>query len=300
MKNCENQLIVEIDPGSGFCFGVDEAIKLAENELQHESSLFCLGEMVHNAEEVKRLENLGLKTIEKADFEKLSNTKVFVRAHGEPPSTYETARHRNIQLIDGTCPIVLNLQQRVKKAGKEALQRNGQVVIFGKKDHAEVIGLLGQTDGNGIVVSGITDIEAIDFERPVVLFSQTTQNPYRYAEIADAIKQRMTEKGTDNLFVRKNTICGQVANRDKELRRFASRHSCIIFVSGRNSSNGQTLFSVCRTANANSFFVSKPEEIEHHWLKHAHSVGICGATSTPRHQMQAVAQQVIHLVKTAT
>ncbi len=281
---------VEIDKNSGFCFGVVYAIEKAEKILDEGKPLYCLGDLVHNNQEMQRLEQKGLKTITHEEFKKMCGVTVLIRAHGEPPETYAIAQKNNIQLIDATCPVVLRLQKRVKEAFKS--EENKQIVIFGKQGHAEVNGLVGQTEGKAIVVNSIEGLSRIDFQIPVVVFSQTTQGPEKYKALIDEIKKRMTAAGTIGLLSYTNSICRQVSNRDKELRLFASTHDIILFVSGKQSSNGKALYEVCKSVNAASYFISDLEEIQTEWFSNAKSVGICGATSTPMWLMEKVSGYV--------
>jgi 4-hydroxy-3-methylbut-2-enyl diphosphate reductase len=286
---------VDIEPGSGFCFGVENAIRIAEEELRAGEEVFCLGEIVHNDTEVARLKELGLITISHEEFAKLKDRKVLIRAHGEPPSTYETARQNNITVIEATCPIVHSLQGKIKQVLATACEKNGQIVIFGKEDHAEVIGLLGAAAEKGVLVTGLHDLDKIDFARPVWLFSQTTKSKAEYALISNTIQQKqdsMHIEGQDNSLKVFNTICGQVSGREPKLKTFAGKHDVIIFVSGKKSSNGRMLFDVCLNENKHSYFISSAEEINPEWFANALSVGICGATSTPRWLIHKVAEAV--------
>ena len=286
---------VEIEPGSGFCFGVENAIRIAEEELRAGEKVFCLGEIVHNDTEVARLKDLGLITISHEEFAKLKDNKVLIRAHGEPPSTYETARQNNITVIEATCPIVHSLQGKVKQVLVSAREKNGQVVIFGKEDHAEVIGLLGAASEKGVLITGLHDLDKIDFARPVWLFSQTTKSKAEYALISKTIQERqesIREKNPDIFLKVFNTICGQVSGREPRLKVFSRKNDVIIFVSGKNSSNGHMLFEVCQEENKRSYFISSPEEINPEWFTNAVSVGVCGATSTPRWLIHKVAETI--------
>lgn len=278
---------VQIDSKSGFCFGVVYAINKAEKALADQKTLNSLGDIVHNSEEVKRLKAKGLLTIGHQAMSELSGTTVLLRAHGEPPSTYKLAEQNNISLIDATCPVVLNLQKRIKQAYAKMQGLNGQVVIYGKKGHAEVNGLVGQTDGNALVISSFEDIEKIDFRRPVSLFSQTTQDINKYKQIKEAIESRSVLAKVG--FEWKDTICRQVSNREDELRVFSKSYDVIVFVSGRKSSNGKFLYSICKEENENTYFVSNEEELDDAWFANCNSVGVCGATSTPSWLMEKVA-----------
>ena len=286
---------VEIEPGSGFCFGVENAIRIAEEALRAGEKIFCLGEIVHNDIEVDRLKKLGLITISHDEFAKLRDSKVLIRAHGEPPSTYETASQNNITIIEATCPIVHSLQGKVKQVLAAAREKNGQVVIFGKEDHAEVIGLLGAAGEKGILVTGLHDLDRIDFTKPVWLFSQTTKSKAEYALISGTIqqKQESMQANHPDVFLKVfNTICGQVSGREPKLKAFSRKNDVIIFVSGKNSSNGHMLYEVCHAENKRSYFISSPEEISPEWFSNASSVGVCGATSTPRWLIHKVAETI--------
>jgi len=281
---------IEIDDNSGFCFGVVYAIENAERELEKGKELYCLGDIVHNSVEVNRLKEKGLITIEYEEFKTLKNTRVLIRAHGEPPETYRIALENNIELIDASCPVVLRLQNNVKKGNNLISEKNGQVVIFGKKGHAEVNGLIGQTGGNGIVITELEDLETLDFSKPINIFSQTTKSPIKYNELTEEIKKRLIQNGLDaetDLIVN-NTACGQVANRDAKLPDFARKHDVVIFVSGKKSSNGKMLYDVCRKINPQSYFITDVDELQAEWFKSEDSVGICGATSTPKWLMEKV------------
>lgn len=282
-----NNLIIEIDDGSGFCFGVTTAIKKAEEELANGTRLYCLGDIVHNGMEVKRLHEQGLTTINHDDMHKLNNVKVLLRAHGEPPQTYDLARKNNIEIIDATCPVVLALQRRIKRqydANPEA-----QIVIFGKRGHAEVLGLVGQTDSHAIVVEKVDDVKRLDFSRDIYLYSQTTKSLDGFHQIIDYIQQHIGKEATFKSF---DTICRQVANRMPNIATFASRHDVILFVSGRKSSNGKVLFKECCSVNANSHQIESPDEIDMTWFDGAKSVGICGATSTPKWLMEQCKEHI--------
>jgi len=278
-------MVVEIDKQSGFCFGVQNAVEIAEKALLNGEKVFSLGPIVHNDKEVERLSTLGLASIDHDEFMKLKNCKVLIRAHGEPPETYITADKNNITIIEATCPIVRRLQSKIKEIWLKTKEGDGQVVIFGKPGHAEVVGLLGQINNEGIIVSGPGDFQKIDVTRPVYLFSQTTMSVNEYSKLADILRLKMNENGITepekNLFINK-TICGQVSNREPHLKAFAKKHDTIIFVSGRESSNGKMLYSVCKSINSDTHFVSSPEELDKRWFKGKNSVGICGATSTPK------------------
>lgn len=284
-------MVVEIDSKSGFCFGVSNAVEIAEKALLRGEKVYSLGSIVHNDKEVERLKGMGLVTISHKEFSDLRDTNVLIRAHGEPPSTYIKASENNIRIIEATCPIVKKLQARIRSTWEKTGENGGQVVIFGKPGHAEVIGLLGQTNNEGILVSEPADLDKIDFSKPVYLFSQTTMGLREFEHIREIIATRMAEAGIadpdSNFFVIKS-ICGQVSNREPHLREFAGRHDVIIFVSGRESSNGKMLFSVCRSINPRSWFVSSSADIDRAWFEGAETVGICGATSTPKWLIEQV------------
>ena len=274
-------LTIEIDNGSGFCFGVTTAISKAEEELAKGSTLYCLGDIVHNGMEVERLTEKGLVTINHDDLRSLHNAKVLLRAHGEPPETYEIARRNNIEIIDATCPVVLQLQRRIKK--QYDANPDAQIVIFGKKGHAEVLGLLGQTNNSAIVIEHFNGVEKLDFSRDIYLYSQTTKSLDEFHRIIDYIQEHISPQATFKSF---DTICRQVANRMPNISSFASRHDLILFVSGRKSSNGKVLFNECKRVNPNSYQIERAEEIDLDWLKDINTIGICGATSTPKWLME--------------
>ena len=274
-------LTIEIDNGSGFCFGVTTAISKAEEELAKGSTLYCLGDIVHNGMEVERLTEKGLVTINHDDLRSLHNAKVLLRAHGEPPETYEIARRNNIDIIDATCPVVLQLQRRIKK--QYDANPDAQIVIFGKKGHAEVLGLVGQTNNSAIVIEHFNGVEKLDFSRDIYLYSQTTKSLDEFHRIIDYIQEHISPQATFKSF---DTICRQVANRMPNISSFASRHDLILFVSGRKSSNGKVLFNECKRVNPNSYQIERAEEIDLDWLKDINTIGICGATSTPKWLME--------------
>lgn len=281
-------MIVEIDQKSGFCFGVVNAIGKAEETLDTDEKLYSLGHIVHNELEVKRLQEIGLHTINHDEFFRLKDCKVLIRAHGEPPSTYEYARENNITLVDATCPVVLKLQQRVKKAAEEMRKENGQVVIFGHQGHAEVTGLDGQTNNQAIIIDHPNDFKKVDPSRPVVVFSQTTKSVDDFRKIT----QNIQEQATSGKVETHDTVCRQVSNRVPHLEKFAVRFDAIIFVGGLRSSNAQVLFDVCKRNNPHSYFVSSPEDIHSEWFSGVERVGICGATSTPQWLMEKVAEKI--------
>jgi len=278
-------MIVETDDKSGFCFGVQNAVEIAEKALLKGEEVYSLGPIVHNDMEVKRLVSLGLITINRDKLGRLKNCNLLIRAHGEPPDTYLTAGKNNITIIDATCPIVKKLQSKIRDAWLRYKEMKGQIVIFGKPGHDEVVGLLGQTKNEGILISVPDDLVKIDFTRPVLLFSQTTMSISNYHNIAEQIKTEMIRAGisdTDNYLKVYNTICGQVSGREPHLKTFARKYEIIIFVSGRESSNGKLLYTACKSVNPDTYFVSSPNEIEKSWFKGKKTAGICGATSTPK------------------
>lgn len=282
---------VTIDKNSGYCFGVEFAIKMAEDEMEHTDQLYCLGDIVHNDMEVKRLREKGLVVIDRDQLQELSDCKVLIRAHGEPPETYKTAIENNIELIDASCPVVLKLQHRVKTAFDKMERENGQIVIYGKKGHAEVIGLTGQTLEKAIVVMEDSDLEKIDYQRPVTLFSQTTKSTKGFYELSQKIEERIKDsKGDLNAidFNANDSICRQVSNREPQLQRFAQENDVILFVSGKKSSNGKALYQVCLSENPRSYFIENETELDPAWFSSEDKVGICGATSTPMWLMEQV------------
>lgn len=286
---------VTIDQNSGFCFGVVYAIQMAEDELDRTGELYCLGDIVHNNMEVDRLKAKGLQIINHDDLQNLKDCKVLIRAHGEPPSTYQLAIKNNIELIDASCPVVLKLQNRVHNSYEDAVASGGQLVIYGEHGHAEVNGLVGQTNGNAIVVKTEEDLNAIDFSKPIHFFSQTTKSTAGFENMERMIQERIVKhKGSleEGDFISNDTLCRQVSNREPQMRRFSTQYDVIIFVSGKKSSNGKALFSVCQSVNPKSYFISSPEELESGWFDGVNSVGICGATSTPVWLMEKVKGQI--------
>ena len=278
---------IEIDTGSGFCFGVTTAIKKAEEELAKGSTLYCLGDIVHNGMECERLRKMGLVTINHDEMARLHDAKVLLRAHGEPPATYELARRNNIEIIDATCPVVLMLQKRIKQQYETANTHhpspNTQIVIFGKKGHAEVLGLVGQTQGNAIVIENFDEVKKLDFTRDIYLYSQTTKSLDEFHRIIAYIQQHIAPTATFRSF---DTICRSVANRMGGISQFAVRHDLILFVCGRKSSNGKVLYNECLRVNPNTHLVEGPDAIDPSWLQGIETVGICGATSTPKWLME--------------
>ena len=278
---------IEIDNNSGFCFGVMRATTTAESELTKQQPLYCLGDIVHNGQEVERLTRLGLITIDHTQLKKLHDVRVLLRAHGEPPHTYELARKNNITIIDATCPVVLKLQQKIKQA--YTTHPDAQIVIYGKIGHAEVIGLEGQTEGNAIVIEDENDLSKIDFNRPIILFSQTTKSVEGFNQLVDIIKTKITD-GIH--FEYHDTICRNVANRIPDIKRFATQFDVILFVAGAKSSNGKVLFNECLSVNPHTYLISSPDELQYEWFNNVQSVGICGATSTPKWLMETIKSKV--------
>lgn len=291
-------LQIEIDEGSGFCFGVTTAIKKAEEELAAGKTLYCLGDIVHNGMECERLRKLGLKTINHEEMTRLHNVKVLLRAHGEPPETYELARRNNIEIIDATCPVVLQLQKRIRnnyelrtsniqsplpQEGKSEVTAAPQIVIFGKKGHAEVLGLVGQTKSTAIVIESFEEVKKLDFSHDIFLYSQTTKSLDEFHRIIEYIQQHIAPDATFRSF---DTICRSVANRMPNISSFAARHDLVLFVCGRKSSNGKVLFTECQRINPNTHLIEGPDEIDPAWLEGIKTVGICGATSTPKWLME--------------
>lgn len=282
---------VTIDKNSGYCFGVEFAIKMAEDEMEVSEKLYCLGDIVHNDMEVKRLSEKGLVVIDREQLQELTDCKVLIRAHGEPPETYRTAIENNIELIDASCPVVLKLQHRVKTAFDKMEREQGQIVIYGKKGHAEVIGLTGQTLEKAIVVMEDKDLDKVDYSRPVTLFSQTTKSTKGFYELKAKIEDRIkAEKGelSEVDFNANDSICRQVSNREPQLQRFSMENDVILFVSGKKSSNGRALYQVCLAENSRSYFIENETEIDPSWFIPGDKVGICGATSTPMWLMERV------------
>ena len=274
-------LQIEIDSGSGFCFGVTTAIRKAEEELAAGHTLYCLGDIVHNGMECERLRRMGLFTITHDDMQRLHDVKVLLRAHGEPPETYELARRNNIEIIDATCPVVLQLQKRIKTQYEGG--DGASIIIFGKKGHAEVLGLVGQTKGEAIVIEKFDDVKSLDFTHDIYLFSQTTKSLDEFRRIIDYIRQHIAPGATFRSF---DTICRSVANRMPNISAFAAKHDLVLFVCGRKSSNGKVLHNECLRVNPNTHLIEGPDEIHPQWLTGITSVGICGATSTPKWLME--------------
>lgn len=283
---------IEIDSGSGFCFGVTTAISKAEEELSRSDTLYCLGDIVHNGMEVERLHLQGLQTIDHSQLSQLHDVKVLLRAHGEPPATYATAERNHIEIIDATCPVVLQLQRRIKRQYDD--NPHAQIVIFGKNGHAEVLGLVGQTDGNAIVVENLDDASHLCFDRDIYLYSQTTKSLDEFHALIAYIQAHISPQATFRSF---DTICRQVANRMPNIAAFAARHDMILFVSGHKSSNGKVLFNECLRVNANSHHIEQPSEIDLHWLDRVKTIGICGATSTPKWIMEQCRDHILEALK---
>ncbi len=285
---------VEIDEGSGFCFGVVTAIHKAEEELAKGETLYCLGDIVHNSREVDRLKTMGLITINREEFKQLKNAKVLLRAHGEPPETYMIARENKIEIIDATCPVVLRLQKRIRQGYLADSDEEKQIVIYGKNGHAEVLGLVGQTDGKAIVIEKAEEAKQLDLNKSIRLFSQTTKSLDEFQEIVEYFKQHISPEATFEYY---DTICRQVANRMPKLREFAATHDLIFFVSGKKSSNGKMLFEECLKVNANSHLIDNEKEIDPSLLQNVKSIGVCGATSTPKWLMEKIYNHIRTLIK---
>lgn len=295
---------IEIDKNSGYCFGVEYAIEMAEDELNESGQLYCLGDIVHNHMEVERLAAKGLVIISNDDLKDLKDCKVLIRAHGEPPETYKIAIENNIELIDASCPVVLKLQNRVKGSFDQMEEQDGQIVIYGKPGHAEVIGLTGQTKEKAIIVMEDEDLEQIDFSKPITLYSQTTKSTKGFYRLKEMIEQRILEAKGQPLevtdFKANDSICRQVSNREPSMEKFSQKHDVIIFVSGKKSSNGRALYGVCKNFNERSYFVGSEEEIDLDWIKPSDSIGICGATSTPMWLMEQVRDYIQKQFETAS
>ncbi len=296
---------VTIDPNSGFCFGVVYAIQMAEEELDRSGKLYCLGDIVHNNMEVERLRLRGLEIIDHERMKTLHDCKVLIRAHGEPPETYQIALKNNIDLLDASCPVVLKLQNRVRTSFEDVEINDGQIVIYGEKGHAEVNGLVGQTNGKAIIVKTEEDLDMIDFSKPVYFFSQTTKSTKGFDKMKELIEQRVVKMAgkenstSEEVFEANDTICRQVSNREPQLKKFSVLHDAIVFVSGKKSSNGKALFEVCKSVNTNTFFISDVDEILPSWFENITTIGICGATSTPMWLMEKVADYLRKLTPAA-
>ncbi len=280
---------VEIDESSGFCFGVVTAIQKAEEELNKGGILYCLGDIVHNSKEVERLRNMGLITIDHKEFHTLHDAKVLLRAHGEPPVTYMQARENHIEIIDATCPVVLQLQKRIKKEYSTPSEREKQIVIFGKTGHAEVLGLVGQTHGHAIVIENLEEAKSLDFSKDIRLYSQTTKSVPEFREIAEYIRTHISPEAT---FKATDTICRQVSSRIEKIRSFAASHDLVFFVSGKKSSNGKVLFGECLDVNPRTYLIESTKEIDASLIRGVESIGICGATSTPKWLMEEIKKHI--------
>lgn len=286
-------MIVEIDENAGFCSGVTNAINKAEAEISASGSLFCLGEMVHNQEEMSRLEKLGMKTVTYNEFENFSDCTVLIRAHGEPPETYALAKKNNISLIDATCPIVLRLHKIIYE--NSIKNPDYQTVIFGKKDHAEVVGLVGQVDGKAVVISKEEETDKIDFTKSIFLYSQTTMNVHDYEKVAEKIESRLKATAPDKVFKKFNTVCRSVSKREEKLSEYAKKFDAVLFVAGSNSSNGKYLFSTCKASNPNSYYISSENDLTREMIKGVERLGITGATSTPKWLLRLIAEKAAEL-----
>jgi 4-hydroxy-3-methylbut-2-en-1-yl diphosphate reductase len=290
-----SMLKVTVDNNSGFCWGVIRTIEIAEHELQNRGELSSLGDIIHNPMEIERLGRKGLRTVSVDNLKSLKNSKVLIRAHGEPASTYKIARENNIEIIDATCPVVTKVQERIRKFYDQGYQ----IVIFGKKEHAEVIGLVGQTNGEAVVIKSLEEIESLDINRKTVLFSQTTMDKPTFHRIKEELGKRVKELVVEQMedvaidFHAKDTICGQVSGRDKKLRLFAASNDIVIFVAGKASSNGKVLLNICREVNPRTYFIERPDAIDYSWFEDAETVGITGATSTPQWLMEEVKTTIL-------
>lgn len=286
---------VDIDKNSGYCFGVEFAIQMAEDELNDSGTLYCLGDIVHNAMEVERLKAKGLQIISNEQLKDLHDCKVLIRAHGEPPETYQLALKNNIELIDASCPVVLKLQNRVKNSYDDMQVQDGQIVVYGQQGHAEVIGISGQTHNNAIIVTTEDDLQKVDFNKPISFYSQTTKSTAGFYKMKALIEENIRKTGKENLlqvFDANDSICRQVSNREPQLEKFSKEKDVIIFVSGKKSSNGKALYGVCKLNNERSYFIENEEELDIEWFKPEDKVGIAGATSTPMWLMQQVAERI--------
>ena len=287
---------ITIDSDSGFCFGVEKAIEVAEQRLKDSGKLYSLGQIVHNEEEIERLERKGMVTIGHDKLSNAGDAEILLRAHGEPPETYKIAKEKNLKIIDATCPIVVKLQKRVKKAYEEMKTVGGQVAVFGKKDHPEAIGLAGQTANTAIIIETPEEANLIDVSKPLRLFAQTTKNKYEYEMLVEALKIRYKENGNPQDFIHYNTVCKLVSGRGDHLKEFCSENDVVIFISGKNSSNGKYLFGVCKSVNRSSYHISSPDELNREWFENTETVGISGATSTPKWLMEKVADSIRSLM----
>jgi 4-hydroxy-3-methylbut-2-enyl diphosphate reductase len=295
LKKISNlSLEIHIDPNAGFCFGVRKAIQMAEVELENSGHLYCLGQVVHNEEEENRLKQMGLKVINQEEYKNLKNTRVLIRAHGEPPETYMVARENNLTLIDGTCPIVLKLQNKIKHALEECWETNGQVLVFGKKNHPEVVGLAGQGSDKVIVIENDRDIEKIDFDKPLSIYAQTTKSKGEFNAFVQKVedKYRNLHPNREDAVKVTDSICKHVSNRNEGLTAFAMNHDVIIFVGGEHSSNGKQLFGICKAVNDRSWYIRNPGMLKAEWFAAAKTVGVSGATSTPQWLLKDVAKAI--------
>lgn len=289
---------ITIDKNSGYCFGVEYAIQMAEDEMEQSGFLYCLGDIVHNDMEVERLHGKGLRIIDHEQLKELRDCKVLIRAHGEPPETYKIALDNNIELIDASCPVVLKLQNRVRSAYEKVEKENGQIIIYGKPGHAEVEGLNGQTDRKAIIITEEADLEKIDYSRSGVLFSQTTKSTQGFYHMKTLIEEKYAQStgaGVTEVFEAHDSICRQVSNREPWMKEFSQENDVIIFVSGKKSSNGKALFQVCKAHNDRSYFISNTDELNADWFQESDNIGICGATSTPMWLMQNVEKSIMNL-----
>ncbi|MCZ6775408.1 MAG: 4-hydroxy-3-methylbut-2-enyl diphosphate reductase [Ignavibacteria bacterium] len=292
---------VTVDRQSGFCWGVVRAIDIAEEEMEELSKLYSLGPIIHNPTEIERLEQKGMGIVSHSDFPRLKGQKVLIRAHGEPPSTYQLAKEHGVTLIDATCPVVIKVQERVRKF----YDAGYQIVIFGKKNHAEVVGVVGHVNNEAVVIRTVDEISEVDLSKKTVLFSQTTMDKATFYEIARTLREKIKEFEVGTFeesaidFHAKDTICGQVSGRDKKLREYAGQNDLMIFVAGRNSSNGKVLYDVCRDANPNSYFVENEKELQREWFEGKERVGISGATSTPQWLMEKVKYSIEQMFNVA-
>ena len=283
---------ITIDSDSGFCFGVEKAIEIAEQRLKDSGKLYSLGQIVHNEEEINRLEQKGMVTIGHDKLPDAKDAAILLRAHGEPPETYRIAKEKNLKIIDATCPIVVKLQKRVKKAYEEMNRIGGQVAVFGKKEHPEAIGLTGQTDNTAIIIESPDEADMIDVSRPLRLFAQTTKNKYEYEKLVGILKKKYDERGRSQDFIHYNTVCKLVSGRGDHLKDFSRENDVVIFISGKHSSNGKYLYNICKASNQKSYHISSPAELEKSWFENAETVGISGATSTPKWLMEEVADKI--------
>lgn len=287
---------INIEEQSGFCYGVVRIINIAEELLKKGEEVWCLGQIVHNEAEVDRLSKLGMKFIEHKDLPNLKNAKLLIRAHGEPPSTYEIARKNKLEIIEGTCPIVRKLQHKIKSEYTESNKEDEMMIIFGKAEHPEVIGLTGQTDNKAYVIKNSEEAKTIALKKVIRLFSQTTMSKSEYEKIGEILKKRAEEAG--GTLIVSNSICGHVSRRNPGLEKFSSNNDVIVFVGGKNSSNARSLYNICKAVNKNSHFVSHISELNKDWFKNAESTGICGATSTPEWQLKQIAEKIAELCNT--